>query len=270
MGRCIELLKSRRTLLGRSPAAELFYFIDEVADEVEAQTLLRSTAGATFDPWGTGLLLIPRIDSEVIPIGSDHLDPTRVCFEGRVTYGLAPPSGSTRRRGTIGASTQRVNASRRLVAEYAAPGETAPPLGRLLHKGDGLDIGVGSSEWTEEAMFSAALINDAYLNALDDLAWHVNDAPFRNKQPGEVLFKGATFTQRGDGNWEFEFGFQYQKNRSNLTVDPISGINVRGWEYLETLTEDRDDEPSSKLIKKVIAVRIHELYEPGSFGLLGI
>ena len=86
--------------------------------------------------------------------------------------------------------------------------------------------------------------------------------------PGEVLFLGASGSQRGEDDWEITFRFAASPNVTGLTVGPITGIAKRGWEYLWVRYSDAEDQ--HVLVKQPIAAYVEKVYDEGNFAGLGI
>lgn len=96
----------------------------------------------------------------------------------------------------------------------------------------------------------------------------MNNAPFKGFAPGEVLFMGASGSQRGQDDWEITFRFAASPNAVGLTVGDIVGIDKKGWEYLWVRYADAEDE--NTLVKQPIAAYVEKVYEEGDLSLLGI
>ena len=100
------------------------------------------------------------------------------------------------------------------------------------------------------------------------LTGKVNGATFKGFAVGEVLFLGASGSQRGNDDWEITFRFAASPNRWNLAVGYISGIRKRGWEYLWVRYADAEDE--GVLVKRPVAAYVEQVYEYGDFRQLAI
>ena len=133
---------------------------------------------------------------------------------------------------------------------------------------EGTDITIPVFNFTETHYIPSALVAGAYKTTLFYLTGRVNDAPFKGFARGEVLFLGASGSQRGVDDWEIAFKFAASPNATNLTVGDITGIDKKGWEYLWVRYADAEDEET--LIKQPVAVYVERVYEYGNFALLGI
>ncbi len=96
----------------------------------------------------------------------------------------------------------------------------------------------------------------------------MNNAAFKGFAVGEVLFLGASGSQRGADDWEITYRFAASPNVTGLAVGPISGINKKGWEYLWVRYADAEDQ--NVLVKQPIAAYVEQVYELGNFSTLGI
>lgn len=100
------------------------------------------------------------------------------------------------------------------------------------------------------------------------LTGRVNHAPFKGFAAGEVLFLGASGSQRGQEDWEVTFSFAASPNVTGLAVGQITGIAKKGWEYLWVRYEDAVD--AHTLVKQPAAAYVEQVYPYGDFALLGI
>ncbi len=110
----------------------------------------------------------------------------------------------------------------------------------------------------------------AYKSTLFFLTACVNNDAFKGFAPGEVLFLGASGTQRGQEDWEITFKFAASPNATGLVIGEITGINKKGWEYLWVRYADAEDTTAKVLVKKPIAVYVEQVYPMAAFAGLGI
>ena len=111
-------------------------------------------------------------------------------------------------------------------------------------------------------------MNGAYKATLFGLTGRVNNAGFKGFAAGEVLFLGASGSQRGEEDWEITYRFAASPNVAGLTIGDITGINKKGWEYIWVRYADAEDE--KVLVKQPIAVYVEKVYDEGNFAGLGI
>jgi hypothetical protein len=93
----------------------------------------------------------------------------------------------------------------------------------------------------------------------------VNDIPFKGFAAGEVLFLGASGSQRGDEDWEITFNYAASPNVTGLMVGDIGPVSKKGWEYLWVRYEDAEDEDAMCVVKRPVQVNIEKAYEYGAF-----
>jgi len=170
--------------------------------------------------------------------------------------------------------TQHITQSLSTVAKY--PAGTAPDCKGAIgvsQSGDsqmveGVDIVVPVYNWSETHYLSNATVTAAYKQTLFGLTGKVNTAAFKGFAIGEVLFLGASGSQRGTEDWEITFRFAASKNKVGLTIGTITGIDKKGWEYLWVRYKDSID--ANVKVKVPAAVYTEQVYENGDFSGLGI
>ena len=96
----------------------------------------------------------------------------------------------------------------------------------------------------------------------------VNDAAFKGFDAGEVLFLGASGSQRGDQDWEIAFNFAANENVTGISVGDITGIDKQGFHYLWVRYVEVEDQ--NHLTKRPEYVYVEQIYQPRDFSLLGI
>ena len=135
---------------------------------------------------------------------------------------------------------------------------------------DGVDIVVPSLSRQETHYFAVADVDDTYINAIADLTGKVNNATFRGRAAGEVLFLGASGQNIDSEKAEITFRFGISPNATGLSIGDITGIAKKGWEYLWVRYEDHVDESNEALVKRAVNVYVERVYDNGDFSLLGI
>jgi hypothetical protein len=137
---------------------------------------------------------------------------------------------------------------------------------------EGCDIPVPSRRWTETWLMNALSLPFSYGDTVELLTGTTNNATFRGKAAGSVVFLGAS----GGGSTKdpgfFELTFQFATGRSmvNETICGISGVYKLPWEYLWHEFEKQTDDDAKKKIKKLIGIHRERVLYPGNFALLGI
>ena len=133
---------------------------------------------------------------------------------------------------------------------------------------EGTDVTIPVYSFTETHYIPIALVTGAYKATLFGLTGRTNNAGFKGFAIGEVLFLGASGSQRGEDDWEITFRFAASPNVTGLTIGDINGIDKKGWEYIWVRYADAEDQ--KVLVKQPIAVYVEKVYEEGNFAGLGI
>lgn len=270
MGTITELIDSRYQTqadgIAERSTAKFSFIADGYADEPAALAAvlawLVANIGSTY---GTMIYHSSEV-SEQIREGVWRIKSTYI-----------DPPATTTQFDSIG-GTQHITRSIATVATYCS---ADPTLGGLVpdqHRAigvdgenvAGVDIVVPVYTWTEIVYLNDA---DLLIPAYYALAGHTNNAPFADQwgnvfDTREVLFYGATGTEREDGLWEVQFKFGYQKNATGLSVGPISGIDKKGWEYLWIYYGN--SVATSQRIKLPLFAYVEQVYPDGDFSTLGI
>ena len=267
---CTEKFDSRPAALGDNPTIELLYVIKGAADEAAALTALKGTASSTYTVDGKTLV---RQTCKVDPVGdgSDYWD-------GSAQYGRMSSAkkevGQSSFSFDTGGGTMHVTQAKAHIASYAPSGKTPPDYGGAVgvtHDSvEGCDITVPVYNFSETHYFAAGYVTGSYKATLFALTGKTNNAAFKGFAEGEVLFLGASGSQRGDDSWEITFRFAASPNVTGLTIGGITGIDKKGWEYLWVRYGDAEDTAAKAIVKKPMAAYVEKVYEEGDLLLLGI
>lgn len=135
----VEKFESRLVTTGANPSVELRYAIRGTNDDVEARSALVTGSPTLYDPWGSGLLFLPRDTVSIQPVGD-------LLWEGIVRYGTVPQTNESVFSFDTGGGAQHITQSLANVARYAPPGQTAPnfkgAIGVTADSVEGVDITV--------------------------------------------------------------------------------------------------------------------------------
>ncbi len=257
----IEKFESREATVGiESPSVDLQFMVLGTEDDVEVKALVEATVPAFY----AGLVF-----------QSYHIaHQGGGVWEASARYGKKEPKepGESSFSFDTGGGTQHITQSLQTVNSYALPGEDPPDfkgaIGVNTDSVEGTDITIPVYNFTETHYIPIPLVTGAYKAILFFLTGRVNAAPFKGFAPGEVLFMGASGSQRGQEDWEVTFRFAASPNAVNLKVGDIEGIEKKGWEYLWVRYADAEDE--NTLVKQPIAAYVERVYDYGDFSLLGI
>ncbi len=253
-----EKFGSRESTAGDSPSIDLLYVIRGTSDDLTAKAALASASPVLYDG-------LRRASWHVEPLGED-------LWNGSVRYDKIETADSSFSFDT-GGGTQHITQSLGTVGAYAASGQAPNFFGAIgvTHDSvEGVDITVPIYHFSETHAFDALLITGAYKATLFSLTGKVNGGEFRGFATGEVLFLGASGSQRGSDHWEISYRFAASPNVSGLQIGPINGVNKKGWEYLWVRYADSEDTSAKTLVKKPFAAYVEQVYPYGNFAALGI
>ncbi len=275
---CQECVESRTVRTGQVVSAELHYDIFDVAGTVEhdaALAILIATAPSLFDPWGSGLLFIPRVDQEVKEDRGANL------WRGTVSYRELDVEYTFDTTGGI----QHITHALAHVASYAPSGKTAPnhngAIGWDGQTVQGVDIPVPVANFTETHPLSSAYVN-AYRwipwlgrnGTYKDIIWSLTGAAnlyaYKSYDVGECLFMGATGGKRGTGDYQITYRFSGMPTVVNRQIGDITGITKRGWDYLWVEYQQSSDETAFALVPKPIAVHVDQVVPLMDLSWLGV
>ena len=239
------------------------YGVVGTSDTVEAITSTLATAPTAF----AGLA---RHDEET------RLRPTVVSdyFELEVPYRLIDTSvGSSSYQFETGGGSQKITQSL-ATNRYSPSGQTAPDfkgaIGVTKNGIEGVEITIPSATFSETHYLSVASVTSSYQALVESLTGKVATAAFKGRARGEVLFLGASGSQRGTEAWEVTFRFARSPNATGLTIGNITGINKLGWDYLWVYYDEEEDTAANRVVKRPVAVYVEQVYEFADLSQLGI
>lgn len=174
----------------------------------------------------------------------------------------------------IGGGSQRLQQSLETVNSYAPPGKTPPDFFGSINvtRGgvEGVDISFRTFDFSETHYFEIADVDAAFKLNVFEHCYTVNNATFKGFDPGQVLFKGAQGSQRGEQPWEITYRFSASKNVTGMTIGNITGIDKNGWDYLWVKYDDDVDATAKQLRKKPRAVYVERVFEYTDLNDLGV
>ncbi len=260
-----ERFESRRVKIGTNPSAELKYWIQGAATELEARANLLSNIPATYQLDAGGTIQLPLLDYEVEPMGVDLWDAVVMYgWQAQAQYSFDTTGG-----------TQKITQSRATAQKYALPGKTPPDfkgaIGVTNDSVEGCEVTVPVYAFAETYYLADSIVTPAYKQTIYNLTGCVNTVAYKGYQPGELLFLGAQGAKNGylEG-WSVQFRFAASPNQTSLTMGEITGIDKKGWEYLWVRYQEAEDTAAKALIRKPVAVYIEEVYRKGDLTALGI
>jgi hypothetical protein len=254
----IEKFDSREATVGiDSPSVDLQFMVLGTELDAEVRALVQATLPLTY-----GNLVFQNY--HIAHQGGG-------VWEVTARYGKLEPkeAGQSSYSFDTGGGNQKITQSLETVASYGDdPPDFQGAIGVSTDSVEGTDITIPVFNFTETHYIPIALVTGAYKTTLFYLTGRVNHAPFKGFARGEVLFLGASGSQRGTEDWEIAFKFAASPNATDLKVGGITGIEKKGWEYLWVRYADAEDEET--LIKQPVAAYVERVYEYGNFALLGI
>jgi len=252
-----EKFDSREATVGEDSSVDLLYAIQGTEDDLTVKLLVEASSPPTY----AGLV---RQSYHVAHLGGG-------VWDASVRYGKKEPKepGDSSFSFDTGGGTQHITQSLSTVARYpgGAP-DFKGAIGVTHDAVEGADIVVPVYSFAETHYIPTADVTGAYKGALFSLTGRVNNAAFKGFAAGEVLFLGASGSQRGEDDWEISFRFAASPNVTGLAIGGIGGIDKKGWEYLWVRYADVED--ANILVKRPFAVYVEKVYESGDFSGLGI
>lgn len=134
-----------------------------------------------------------------------------------------------------------------------------------------MDISIRAYHFTETHYLPNETVTQAFKDMLHNLTGLVNNAPYKGRAVGEVVFDGAAGARRGQGDWEITRRFAASPNAIGLEVgqgeDKITGIMKKGWEYVDVKSQlaVRGEGAFKILVPVPIAVYVHQVFFYGNF-----
>ena len=208
-------------------------------------------------------------------------------YEGVVEYEYRNVDDFTFSFDTTG-GTQHLTQSYRTVGRYAPAGKTAPNHYGAIGVND-RDI-AGCEVIIPQLSFSMnrttnGILNIEFIKNLSRMTGRINRLPFLTFEPGEVLFEGASgsqkFTESDYPQFDLTYKFRVSPNEANLIIgqegeeggdDEESGkITVgfkRGWDYFWVQYEETEDEDASVVSKQPIAAFVERVYKTADLNAL--
>jgi hypothetical protein len=175
----------------------------------------------------------------------------------------------------IGTQSQTITQSKATV-RYRAPlvglPNAAPDYKGAINVQDGRVGGVQAEiptyTWSETHILPASDVTEAYKTTIYNLAGTKNNATFRLKAAGEVLFLGARGSLRNEDEFSLSFNFAASPNIANYNVNGML-ITKKGWDFLWFAYQDYAAGANNPLKQPVFAY-VEKIYEDTDFSLLGI
>jgi len=262
-------LVGQETSEGQSPRGRQIWRITDVDDATTARAIAWAAAPVVFD----GLL---KQDAHIREIGGGQWDV-------EVTYGVlgSPEPDNISWSFDIGTSSLHITQALEHVNTYDMYGGLFAG-----HKGaigvnrsgnslnvEGCDIVIPVFTWEETHNLPAGTVASyAWIQTMEGLVGHINDAPFRIWAKGELLLLGVSGSHASlvEKCSPITFKFASSRTKTDLTIGDITGITKEGHHWLWIEYQEYEDEAAGLQTKRPWAVHVERVYEYADFGDLGI
>jgi hypothetical protein len=136
---------------------------------------------------------------------------------------------------------------------------------------DGVDVPSPAFTFGKTTIEPIEAVNDLFVFQLGQLHLHVNASTFSGFPAREVLFMGASGSQRSPTEVEITLRFGRRRNLINQTIGGIAGVTKYGWEYLEPLYSPATLSASGEQLQADLTGFVaHELFPIAGFSFLDI
>lgn len=181
---------------------------------------------------------------------------------------------------SIQAPTLHITQSLGTVGAYKRGGGAPKNFGgRIGVDQEGATIGCDippPARFTFKRTTARAVVTQAYLDVLSELAGRPNNAPFYFWQEGEVLFQSAEGQYTAGEGWSINWTFAVEKNDPNVIIcdglpHPPATILKYGWDYMWVLEETIEDPAQGgRVVQYPGAVYLERVLKFADFSLLEI
>lgn len=180
----------------------------------------------------------------------------------------------------IGGGTAHITQSLVTISTHSAPppggtGPVAPPpdfkgaINVTKDNVEGADIPARSMSFSLTRTYLTGQINRQFKRTVYDLCCCVNTQTFDDFDAGEVLFLGASGSDKGKGTCTVNFKFQAIPN-GTFNVGDIVGISKKGHELLWIRYADQEDATAKCLVKRPFAAYVEKVLQDGDLNDLPI
>lgn len=158
-------------------------------------------------------------------------------------------------------------------AKFDPTGLTAPDVGLAIGVTpdgiEGVDILIPTGCFSYALKLTDAQVTDGYKDLLFAATGTTNNAPWKGKAAGEVLFLGSSGAKRGRAKWDVQYRFAYSKNVSG-TIAGVPSVTKSGWNYVWTMSADKIDNTAKAMTKQVRGLYVATVYDSTDFSALGL
>jgi len=169
-------------------------------------------------------------------------------------------------------SISRTNYGTNAVDYKGAIGVELKDDGRTVSRIRGVDIISPISEFSLTTQFYKEDVTDLVTDCWERLTGKTNNATYKGRPAGTLLFKGVRGGTKGDEKEEYAFDFAFSRNLSGLTIGSITGINKDGWQYLDIIYAPENPARNAQGMQVIVPkqVIVHTVYYDDDFGDLFI
>lgn len=245
--------------------AERVWLVTGATDVADAKSEAKSQSGTTYEG-----LSIEDARAEEVP-------PDETTFKVTVKYGvvsyasIAQTSGDQVTKFSTTGEKTKVKSSIATSDSQAADGETAFDFGGAIGvqengRIDGVDIVVPSLSMVLTRCMDDSDVTSTFIENLHSLTGVVNSAAVtihgKSFSAGEVLFKGAEGSQRGNDDWEITFHFACSPNDATYNPGPnfTGTLDKKGWDYVWWYPGTREDTTNNKTVSIPVAAYAEQVY----------
>ena len=253
--RVYEQRRQKRTY-NESPSETREYVIEGSTDISVIEAALSSATNVTYPPSSQfsgisgstiGTLILKSVDISQSEEGDGLWSAT--ANWGKAKKREQPEKNDEEVTFDISPQTTKITQSLGTTSKQGIGSDTAPDFkGGIAYNGktfQGCDKVIGSLSFTITQYKPIENITNAFVQQLEACVGCVNNATWRGRAAGEVLFMGVSGSKRSEDDFQLAFKFQSQPNATGLSVGEITGIDKLGWEHLWVLYEDHEDTAAS-------------------------
>ncbi len=254
-----ELAVSRMGTIGHwDPSRQLAYAVTDTEDDTEIDSLVQGVIPAYYKGLKFGNYTTRTIGGGIWFV--------------TVNYGQRGLPGYT--FDTTGSREKITQAKEHLESYGHGVQDNLPPpdyqgaIGVTDDGVEGVEITLPRMGLVLTRYYPPSFFNNDFQELLRSLTGTINDADFGPYLTGEVLFLGATGTQRGLEDGEVNYRFEISKNVDDLFVASIGPIQKGGWDYLWIRYESYPDTNARRMVKRPQSVHRERVYDFGDFSQL--